>query len=631
MRWWRPLALAGLFWARPVEAQFIKMSGGQLSGRFEAVQSNEPSARSTAVTEYRLWFELPVQGAIFDSKILAYDVKLKPVFQRRYQDGYAEPLAGKTLDLAFGVRLLPRKFVSFSLAGSRGSGSTSGGFGSARDFQVSNLRANLHIRFKPLPIQVAYSRGAVSESWRNLPGQVPLLTENSRRELWLLASNSKTSVMVRRLIYDDLVEVSDLQTWSVLLTNIQRWGKGSDLNSRYDYADQQGRTDANRKLWSERLHLQHTTWLSSDHTFRRMTNRLNGNTQVSSTSWSTGFDARIGRRVSVGAQLARSTAGFDRSRQSILTATPRVGANFRISPKLRVRASVLGGIEWRQGGTGGTVPVVDEAHQVQPNRSFTLDQPNVVASSLTLSDPATSNEFLRGIDYVVMQTGVFLRIDVPPGSRIQVGQTVLASYQFQVPQEVNNRAIRFDYDVSVHWGHLTIHHGRSLRSSERPPVLGNAVGISDFDEMRTTARWSSGTPLGYFTVDAGLRWSERQSHRTNSADASAQLVLPPLARLQPTIGSTWSATETDTVMIRSWSLDAGAEWMAMRGLVLRATVSGFYWYQAGTPTQRFLSATLTADWRFRGIAVGLRAEHHRREFLRRQHTSRLSLQLVRYF
>ena len=631
MSWWRPIVLAGLLWAGPVEAQFIKVSGGQLGGRLEAGQSGEPSARMTGVTEYRFWFELPIRGAIFDPKILTYDIGLKPIFQQRYQDGYVEPLGGKTLDLTFGVRLLPRKFVSFSLAGSRASGSTSGGFGSARDFQVSNLRADFHVRFKPLPVQLAYSRGAVSESWSNLPGQVPLLTENARRELWILASNSKTSVMIRRLIYDDVVDMSDLQTWSVLLTNTQRWGKGSDLKSRYDYADQRGRTDANRKLWSERLHLQHTTWLSSDHTLRRMTNRLNGDTPVSSTSWSTGFDARIGRRVSVGAQLARSTAGFERSRQSILTATPRVGANFHITPNLRVRTSVLGGIEWRQGGTGGTVPVVDEDHQVPPNRSFTLDQPNVVTSSLMLRDPATSNEFLVGIDYVVTQTGSFLRIDVPPGSRIQVGQTVLATYQFRVLREGDNRAIRLDYDVSVNWGHLALHHGRSLRSSERPPELGNAVGISDFDEMRTTARWSSGTPIGHLTADAGLRWSQRQGRRTNSADAAAQLVLPPLARLQPTIGSTWSATQTDTVMIRSLSLDGGAEWMAMRGLVFRAMVSGFFWYEAGTPTQRFLSATLSADWRINGIAVGLRAEHHRREFLRRQFTSRLSLQLVRYF
>lgn len=110
--------------------------------------------------------------------------------------------------------------------------------------------------------------------------------------------------------------------------------------------------------------------------------------------------------------------------------------------------------------SGGLIPVIDEQYSFGTTGTATLRQPNVIQSSIIITDTAhlPPGGYVEGIDYNVIQNGQFTVIQRPTGSRMP--NTVLISYNFIASPSgsydtINNACgLRLDF-FNNHWSVYT--------------------------------------------------------------------------------------------------------------------------------------------------------------------------------
>ncbi len=86
----------------------------------------------------------------------------------------------------------------------------------------------------------------------------------------------------------------------------------------------------------------------------------------------------------------------------------------------------------------GSVPAIDEAHVVAAGAPIFLANQNVDLPTIVVTDATGLVVYVLGLDFLTSQQGSLARIDIPIGSNIAAGQTILVDYSF-----FPNPAIRF--------------------------------------------------------------------------------------------------------------------------------------------------------------------------------------------
>ncbi len=82
------------------------------------------------------------------------------------------------------------------------------------------------------------------------------------------------------------------------------------------------------------------------------------------------------------------------------------------------------------------VSVLDEGHAVTQGVPIFLDHPGVILSTIVVTDETGLVLYSQAAgDYTVSQEGLQVRIDIPLGSRISTGQTILVDYDYRPYQD----------------------------------------------------------------------------------------------------------------------------------------------------------------------------------------------------
>lgn len=588
----------------------------------------------SAAREFREWFELPMAGSLLNPGVLAYTLTLRPVFQQRTQPGFAEALGARQLDAALGVRLLANRPVNLAVDLLRASGSTDGGLGSRRSYFTSHFGATLWWRNPVMPAHLAYTARSAEQTWSSTPGSAGLRSAGVQRVLRLTAGSSRTSLNIERSVYEGHGGVGDAASWNAEVLHALRWGKGSRLESSWDYGSQRGSSSSSRGTWSERLHLQHTGRVGSDHFFQRSAIGF-GDQASRSVAMGTGVTARLGRWASAGVAASRHSATAGSARSVAIAAAPRLGLHTLLPAGWTFSFSGALGFERRLvTGAPSTAPVVDERHQVTQARSVMLAFPEVEPLSILVRSSDGVTLYVEGADYSVSAAGSATRLDVPPGSRIQVGETVLVSYRYRVAPQAGRSTRQLDYDVTLRRGGVSLRHRRLVRQSGDEPSRGSDAPLwagAAFDEARTVVEFRRRTPIGNLTLEGGLRAWKRPGERAGEYQAGGTLEPPSFGPLGMSSAVYWSASRAGGVDVGSLSVTSTVWWTISTALKTRAVVESFRWAQAGAVPQRFLTAALAAEWQVGSTEMALRGEVRHRSYLVRDVESRLTGRLVRRF
>ncbi len=209
--------------------------------------------------------------------------------------------------------------------------------------------------------------------------------------------------------------------------------------------DTTGSFDARSILESETLRLVHGLGFSSQLTYLFADLRVRGTTtRTHSASGTLTHQLYQSLTTNVGGSGTRSS--FDQG--EVTNYGPFLDLAYRKRIPWNGVVSAGAGVDYRlqdQNLPGGLIAVFQEQHAFADATPFFLDNPDVDANSISLSDAGATTIFDQGFDFFVTLVGNRIQIDRNPLGRILPGQTVLVTYDVQAPAN-----LRFS-DLTTHW------------------------------------------------------------------------------------------------------------------------------------------------------------------------------------
>lgn len=586
-------------------------------------------ARSRAL-DVTSWLAVPLGGALLEPRLLRWQAVIRPELRRTSYTGAPDAIRGSTLLWSGSAQLLGGRAVNLLLEGGRSRNVSEGGFGLRSENRISSLGAGLTVGNSWFPLQLDWRRQSTADSWRSDGAAFEAAFET--RTLRLSGSSTKTSVVVERTLQDDRVGPADYRGWNVLLNHGLRWGKGSSIRSTYELVDQTGIFGYRRRDWLERLRLQHSRAISTSWGWRRGLTETRGlGTRL--TSLSGEVTVQVVRHLTAGLMATRDRTVYTAGREHATLVRPRLALDLPFARRVRISASGGVGYQWRDLTGAGelTIGVLAERHPVDQSRRFTLNLPDGDPATVVLRREDQSLVYEAGTDYTVSVIGSAVTISVPPGSRIQVGQTVLVDYRARVAGDFEDRATVSDLSATASLGPLQLHHSLNQLDSRLPSGLADARGYGEYRAELTTADLRVGTPLGALVVDAGLHRNRRSRDETRERRIGATLGTSGMSQVQTSLGIFYSWGETNTIAVRTLSGLGSLAWMATRSLRTQLTIEGLKWRDDRGLRDRFLGGRLDVEWRFGQVEATLRGEHQRRVNGSRYDLNRLSIRLLRRF
>lgn len=582
-------------------------------------------------TDVGEWLQLPLTGQLVHPGIATYRLALRPEFRQSDFTGARRVLRGRQLGFGYSADLFQGLPLRLRLNGGRVSGSSSGGLGSETSMRHTTFGATAALPNPYFPLQAGWSRQDSRTSLRSVPGAPAVRTDYGLRSLSVAGSSSKASARYEWVGFDDRLTGTDYETWTLSLFHNFRWGKGSRLESGYERSDQTGALDFQRRDWFERLHLQHTRGTSSDLSYRQTRNGLPAQAnRVHTVAYQLG--TQVTRGLSAGLNASRSSSRFAAGREEALAVAPRVSLDFPVGRGLRFLGEGSAGVEQRRRRIEGTVPlpVVDEPHTLDATRGFFLNQPDADSGTVQVRHALQPLVYTAGVDFVVTAVGRELRVEVPPGSRIVVGDRLRVSYSYLAGGNAEQSAFTANYRLGVLGGPLRLEHIRSLRQDGQDALI-TSRGVANFDETSTrlSLRSSVGRVLAELTGAVVSR--ERAGVTRREYSAGLDLNYPAAQRLHTALGLHWNRNLADGVRATAATARAAASWTPVGRLQLQATLDAMLWRQTAMVEDRFIGASLDAVWQIFAVEAQARYEYSRREgpFVLNGH--RLVTRLVRRF
>lgn len=136
----------------------------------------------------------------------------------------------------------------------------------------------------------------------------------------------------------------------------------------------------------------------------------------------------------------------------------------------------------REDRNGGTLDmeVTDEARVFQDPEPITLNNPNIVTSSIFITAEDRTTTYQQGRDYRVRQVGDFVEIERVPTGQIQDGQTVLVDYVFVLGGDFTLDTLTHNFGLRQNFAFGLSPYYR-LRKQDQQLTPVDATGITPED------------------------------------------------------------------------------------------------------------------------------------------------------
>ncbi|MEZ4703465.1 MAG: hypothetical protein R2834_24255 [Rhodothermales bacterium] len=584
--------------------------------------------RSFAQNNFRQWVVLPFDGSIGRRDLFRYRFEIQPTLTQQRSTDLPDPLQTRHLAYAADATLLASSPVSLQTHYSRTTGLRQGGFGTQGEFASTRFSPTLHLQNRLLPITLSYA----DQTNRNVTQVGPTLTPieqwDATRTFRAAASNRKIDIAYEQMTFDDRVYESDFASRSFHLNHTLRWGKRSELISRYQTTERTGTLPYARRSWSENVRLQHAA-----NTYTRLgMNRyhaegLGGMSDGAAYTWAMFSDIRPW--LGIGGDASRSMNAFDGGKQTVTSAGPQVRFGVHLPLGLYFSGGGSIGILRRDLDDAGsrTVAVLRESYRVDQTGLVLLEQVDVDLTSIVIQSGDETLVFVEGLDYRLLDVGNLVQIEVLAGSRVRAGDAILVSYRYRPEIAAVERGSVGSLDLGLRVDGLSLQHSRSRRATS----MGEGLITGDFQQHNTAFRMQRRVPIGQLRLTLTHRKRESVNIDYTASEANLSLGLPPWKTTTLSIDATARAVSESADRLSLYAVNGIVTWDLLANLRLRTSAGFQYWEQRLTDAQRIVSLTAALDYAIGQTQVRANYAYDRRNMLYLTSGNRLSLYLLRRF
>ena len=631
------LCAAALLLAMPAEAagqRIIQLSAGrgELGLGVRGFFTGSSNGIGSETLTFRQWIAIPISGMLFDPQLFSYAVTLRPTFRQDKSPQQVGTISTQQLDLDGSVRLFARMPVSLTLAGSRSTGSSRGGFGLISDFRFTTFDANLSWPNRVFPMRLSYSTRSTNRVWAGSPITPSTATVDRLRRTTLTGTSSKTRLRVEYV--DFLNPLTGLSYEDVLgnLNHMIRWGKGSHLQSNVDYSRTRNGLVSSQISWREDVHLQHTRRIGSSYHVRW----VNSTTNMSkSRTWTYGLNVnhRPTDWLGWGLRASGVDGNFSGLGSRVRSLGSQASVSLPIARRIRLSGSASLGFEGRRsdGSPTGSIAILDERHVIPPSRAFELANPQVDLSTLTITNGDKTILYLDQFDYVVVPIGDLVQIRALSSGRIITGTAVLADYRISFVGEQQSESVLGSYTLVLNAGRLKIRQQQFVRRTESVPI-GATLAVPEFDDMFTQIGFVMPfTAAGPILLDLERRRRISKNFVSTRLEVRGTVILPQTARIQSSVSLSWFQTTGTGLRFTGAVADAYAQWHATDRLNLRGVFRVQFLDDSNALMDRTFGGSLDLDWRFASLNLLARYQHEVRSYVDRTTVDRFSVEIRRRF
>ncbi len=446
-------------------------------------------------------------GYVWDPAISNFSIEVVPIFRQDRRMQFEEKEKGRGNDLNYGIIIGflqgTRGLFDASITSSRTTNVNDAAFAVRNKTDISAHQFMINWKNPYLPTRFTYSRGSYSQVFDETTGATRAWRDEDRERYALSATNSKLQLTLDSENVDENVQGNDYRLNRALFRHLITWGKGSSLRSLVTARDRKGFNASRLLNWSETARIQHTYNLSS-------VSRYDFNSQESE-----GLDPLDSSKN----QEHRGTFRLEHSLYNNLTSNARMLARSRDSDLVEQTELEIGGganytkTFFSQLGVSlflsgdyritdrvteeGAADVINERHVASFIEPIILGQAlvDVATIRVTAEDGFT---YLEGFDYEVLPLGVlFTELRILPSGRINIGDRLLVSYQYDPFPSAEFNTLSTGYGLSVAWGWARLYHNSSrsdhkLKSGHIPPPdrRDDSTGVElDFRFEKWSARF----------------------------------------------------------------------------------------------------------------------------------------------
>ena len=609
-----------------VEARAVQLAGGNRGAPWETFVST--------------WVNVPFSGSVLSPRLLSYQAAFRPTRSQQSTRGQQSLYELRSLGMNYSANLLPASPISLSMHGDRTTAGTPGNaLGTSTSSRNGSSGGSLRVRMPAFPLRLEWNTRDLADSWRASLEQVPIRRDESFEVLRLTGESSKLTTSVERQRFVDRIGTLDFSSVVGTALHALRWGAGSSLTTSAEMHRRDGRDQYRSRLFTERLHLQHSPTVASDLTVHRQRSRSQGDYIANVATTMLSVQAEPRPWLSGGVSGMYSTNEFSHGSQRTASATPSLTLRRALPRQVRLVGTV--GASYQRTDQVLTdqmpTPVTDESHTLDASRQFQLRHERAEALTVVVFNRNRTVLYLEGTDYRVVALGDLVRLEVPIVSRIQVGDGLLISYSYAAAAAPAHDLRSGSASLSLVRGGVSLSQSAQLRWA-RVLAGDDAMGLEGGDDYVTALDVRREVGGGQASVNAQHRARRRALSDFTSSELRVGYSPAAVRDFQSTLGASLSrssaAAQVEQVeqVATVWSTNASVTWMPRQQLHLLAAAESQVWRLANRGSDRTLMFNLDLRWIVGRVETEWRYLWQQRSMLEQQQLQhRFFVRLLRRF
>ncbi|MEQ1690307.1 MAG: hypothetical protein ABMA00_03430, partial [Gemmatimonas sp.] len=570
-------------------------------------------------------------GMLVSPGLLAWSGTIRPYFSQQGGSGRGNGFDTRSLGLSLGGNLFASRPVSLAFNAHRSSGRLRAGVGSESDFSTAGGGGVLSWRNRWFPMMLDVSRRSINDSWTSIRSQTPILRNDVIRDVRLQAQSTKTHLLINQVNFRDRLDGRSYRALDGTLEHAFRWGTGSALNTTLQSGQREGSYPYDRSAVAARVLLHHTPRVTSDYHLQIRRGTSSG---VSADHRASGATLHMQNRGGWSNMLsaAWNATQYVDNRNANALYSWRSQINRRMGDRINISGTVSASVEnisQTQSGTDDIV-VVDERHAVDDGRTFVLINGRIDTTTIILRGDAQAVVFLVDIDYRLVVIGTTVRVQVLPGSRLAVGDVVIASYSFRALRSGRHTVEALATDLTVGTNTLMFRGSESIRDASVAGDAQDARLLSGRDRvLGVTLRHRVRNGKAELNGQHSRRLASTNDFRTDEV----RLGFAPAGsdRWQSNLGLRASKSTVAGEQLTLVSGDLALNWTASPTLRVLGTSEHWLWQPSHGLTERFLASALEVNWQFGRVESSVRYMFQRRTARLDNNQHRVTARLVRRF
>lgn len=559
-------------------------------------------------------------GYVLDPGIATFSVDTAVIFEQGWSSGYDSDgdTSGLFADYNLRASVLHGSTIPVNANGgaTRNSGSLDNTLGSRTEFLNETRDFTVNYRNAYLPSSIGYSERHTDQEF--LSGLASTLSEtaDTLRTVRYNGRSRKMNLTLDHNWFNDRAPTTnnDYNELNGVASHNFRWGKGSNLNSRWSYRNRAGFRKRRNLEIRESGKIRHSSKVESffDYSFldedadidtvtnegsvrvvHRLYNNLTTDLDLSGSLEDTDFSETQEYDAKLDFEYRKKVVW-----DGLLTAS--LGSGYGITDRVSIE---------------GALQTFDESHTVGASLIVTLTHRYIDSATIIVTNQAGNIVYTAGTDYnVVSAAENRTELEILAAGGISNGDTILVDYSFQTLPTLKYSRIPYNFRVGLDFGWVSAF--QSFRGKKESLISGpDDSSLNDQFEMMTGTelRWKR-QPVET-TFSAKRRYWKSGSSSTESISLNQSLNYTMSREATVYASAIQDFTTSSTRDYQTFSIDAWLNWRPMRGLTVKPGLRAWSRQsesETGDTSEAFIRGDVSVNWRVRQIVLSFLYSHDHR-------------------